>query len=458
MGGALETSGGAVIELGGGIFSFAGAKPSENALLDFAAVEVSLAKGQTLTLTANDALNAGADFTGPGTLATHGTVSESGAHVGGGATGSVTATVDQSGGSLALSDGHNPSVGGALSIGSTGAFDLTDDNGVNYSYAQGAIVNAGMLAKTGGANTSDISDIVTNAGTISAETGTLEFTGFLKDSGALLASAGAVIALDGGGELDGKIGAATSTGLVRLDAGAYTTTKTLTLANEGTNADLQIKGANWTISGVVNDNGVVNDSGLVTLGGESTAGKLTIGSSGTWDFVNDSGLLLGPATGSTIANSGLFEKTGGTNTSAVAPAIANKGTIQVASGGFDIQGAVSGAGSDVIAGAATLEFDGGVAGGQTASFTGSGGTLELLNPGAFAGKISGFDTVGSNDVLLIGGPWTYAGFSENSAHTAGTMTFSNGSATARLTLLGDYAASSVHHTTNAGGMTVVTYG
>ena len=50
------------------------------------------------------------------------------------------------------------------------------------------------------------------------------------------------------------------------------------------------------------------------------------------------------------------EKTGGTGTSTIAPAVTNTGTIEVASGTLDFMRAVTGTGTDTISGASTLEF------------------------------------------------------------------------------------------------------
>ena len=116
----------------------------------------------------------------------------------------------------------------------------------------------------------------------------------------------------------------------------------------------------------------------------------------------------------------------------------NTGTIEVTAATLDVQGAVTGKGSDEISGASTLEFDSTVAAGQTVSFTGSGGTLDLGAPQGFAGEISGFDTVGANDTIEVAGPWVFSGFTENAGGTQGTLGFTNGASTLSLTLLGDY--------------------
>ena len=99
----------------------------------------------------------------------------------------------------------------------------------------------------------------------------------------------------------------------------------------------------------------------------------------------------------------------------------NTGTLEVSAGTLDLQAGISGTGSDVVSGASTLEFDANVAARQTASFTGSGGTLDLTARAQFAGVISGFDTAGagSNDTIQVGGPWVFTGFTENAGGHGG---------------------------------------
>jgi hypothetical protein len=113
---------------------------------------------------------------------------------------------------------------------------------------------------------------------------------------------------------------------------------------------------------------------------------------------------------------------------------------------------------ETIAGASILEFAGSAAAGQTVSFSGAGGALELLSPSSFKAQISGFDTGGATgDSLVLAAPWAFSGFSENSAGTLGTLTVVNGSTTATLSLAGNYTASHFAHATNASGQMVVTY-
>ena len=84
----------------------------------------------------------------------------------------------------------------------------------------------------------------------------------------------------------------------------------------------------------------------------------------TYDILDNSGIGLGASMASNIDNAGLFEKTGGTGTSVIAPAVTNTGTIEVTAATLDVAGAVTGTGTDEISGASTLEFDSTVAAGD----------------------------------------------------------------------------------------------
>ncbi len=141
-----------------------------------------------------------------------------------------------------------------------------------------------------------------------------------------------------------------------------------------------------------------------------------------------------------ITNAGLFEKTGGTGTSVIAPAVTNTGTLEVSAGMLDCQAAISGTGSDQISGASTLEFGAGVStaatlGDQDIGFTG-GGTLDLLKPTSFYGEISDF---AAGDTVELLGSWAFSGISETAGVT--TLTLAKGSTTHGFEFVGDYTQS-----------------
>ena len=201
-----------------------------------------------------------------------------------------------------------------------------------------------------------------------------------------------------------------------------------------------------------------NSGALTQSGGAATVGdvsgsvaELLNASTGAWDITDDSGIGLGSSALSSISNSGLFEKTGGSGASVIAPNIANAQSILVSSGTLDFQGAVGGSGTSTISGASTLEFDLTIAAAQTINFSGSGGTLDLTNPLGYAGSnIGGF---AAGDTVDLAGSWSLMGFSENLGHTLGTLTVTNGTNNLSLEFLGNFATSSFNIL--SGGNTVI---
>jgi hypothetical protein len=287
-----------------------------------------------------------------------------------------------------------------------------------------------MNAYTGGAET------VTNAGTISGTKASVQFAG----------SGANTLTLETGSTLIGDAIGSTASGA----------TNALVLEGHGTannNFDnfntLNVQAnANWTLGGSSTFGATTVSSGTLIVAGDLTGGATTLGdaagdlaqlaiaSTGAWNILGDSGIGLGgPAPSSSMLNSGLIEKTGGSGTSAIAPQLVNKGAVLVSSGTLDLQGAVGGNGADTISGASTLEFDSTVGGGQTAGFTGSGGTLDLIDPSGFAAKISGF---AAPDKVELSGDWVFSHFSETGNGNMGTLTLTSGSNQLSLNFLGDY--------------------
>jgi hypothetical protein len=206
--------------------------------------------------------------------------------------------------------------------------------------------------------------------------------------------------------------------------------------------------ASWTLGGDSTFGATTVSSGKLVVAGDVSGGTTTLGdpagdiaqlviaSTGSWDILDDSGIGLGSSPSSLISNSGRFEKTDGSGTSAIAPQLVNKGSVLVSSGTLDLEGAVSGNGTDTISGASTLEFDSTVGGGQTIDF--SGGALDLIDPQGFSGKIAGF---ASPDMVQLAGDWNFSSFSETGNGMMGNLTLSSGGTTNTFHFLGDYTAS-----------------
>jgi autotransporter passenger strand-loop-strand repeat protein len=124
------------------------------------------------------------------------------------------------------------------------------------------------------------------------------------------------------------------------------------------------------------------------------------------------------------------------------------GGVLIVSSGATVTGGVN-----VVAGSAII--DGTMAAGQTVSFAGSAGTLQLDNLSAFGAAISGLG--GAFEKIDIGGfafgpsetvAWSQAG-------TSGTLTLNNGATSGSLTLVGTYATSDFRLFTDGRGGTLV---
>ena len=91
-----------------------------------------------------------------------------------------------------------------------------------------------------------------------------------------------------------------------------------------------------TIGGTVeweNTKTVTQSGGTVTIGDASgDEAILDNTSKATYDILDNGGIGLGASPASYIKNAGMFEKTGGTATSVIAPAVTNTGTLEVAPG------------------------------------------------------------------------------------------------------------------------------
>ncbi len=161
---------------------------------------------------------------------------------------------------------------------------------------------------------------------------------------------------------------------------------TVTMGNDGEISLLYATGSLLTL-----DDDTSIAGGYLSIGGSAynlPAGTLEIstGSDGSGHGATlESGLTVyneGTVTVDTGAKLTLAGATieGGT--------LANAGTI-AAQGIVDITSALTGTGTDTIGSHATLEFDSGVASGQTVTFDDATGTLALSDPSGFAGTISG---------------------------------------------------------------------
>jgi hypothetical protein len=355
----------------------------------------------------------------------------------------------------------------------------------------GQFFNFGLLEKTGGTGTSIIrtgNDALRDPGTIDVETGTLVLTGNIITVAGLIEGAGTI---------------EFSTGATTLGTGSSITTAGLTIAGAGTHVTLAqalgyagsfLQGANTklTLAGELTlagatalSHATIDGNAQFATGGATSLGSMTLGGTVEWlnsgtitettqftidagghlnAFDNKKGAVFDIAgnagidgtTSAGFANAGLLEKTLG-GLSAIGLAVANTGTIEAASGTLDLQKAVTGTGLLKIDAGKAIQADGAVSAGQTVDFNGGGDKLVLSDAAHFAGKLKDFGSTDRFDLRQFDPATTTLAFSENGTNTAGVLVATDGALQAKITLLGQYAASAFHKASDGVGGTLVTY-
>jgi hypothetical protein len=156
----------------------------------------------------------------------------------------------------------------------------------------------------------------------------------------------------------------------------------------------------------------------------------------------------GVASNTSVGSDGFIFDSGGTVSNAV---VSSAGTEFVFSGGAI-------AGVTTLSGGTLEVKSGGIVGSSTIGFAGNG-HLVLDNSQAFPGSaaISGFGVPGDIDLVDIAfGSGTTRNFVEAGGNQSGTLTVSDGTNVATLTLLGQYVTANFHLATDGHGGTLVT--
>ena len=384
--------------------------------------------------------NSGAYFTIGDSLLTAATsVTAAGLTNSGGATLDLTGSASHA---ATLKISGSASQSGTLDIGPHAVVNLTSPGGVFTQLAGETVVDGTLSAPTiaiaggtlevdSGAKLSADDWAVAGAGTSVTLDENLTYAGTLN------AGSGATLDLSGGN--------LTLTGTNDSFAGATTGGSHILYAKGTTSVSGLTIGGTTTFDNI---GALTQSGGDVTLGDAAgDVARLLNASTGAWEITDDSGIGLGSSHVLSITNSGLFEKTGGTGTSTIAPKFLNNGQVAVTSGKLDFERAATGTGTDTISPGATLKFDSSVgsataAAVQTIDFTPSaGGVLDLIDPKGFYGQIADFEKTLATDTVELKGDWVFSSFSENSAATLGTLTLANGATLHAFNFVGDFATS-----------------
>jgi hypothetical protein len=372
LGGTFSTSGTGLIELGGGTFTAQSQTVSLDCNIQVSGGTLQPGTGNTITLSGTVTFgmsNASAYILGPGTLVTSGMTTVSDLGVGGP---SNWAAQIESGG-LWQNKGTVNDAGVIIFEKGTSTIDnaagaifnlTTNDGNINaYGGSAGTFINEGTLEKTGGTGTSIIGMALTNTGTVSVSSGTLDFraggllggifrtpgTGLIELSAgtfkaqAQTASLGGNIQLSGGTLEPGTGNTITLSGRDTfgiINASAYIFGPG-TLVTSGTTkvTDLGVGGSsNWAAQiengALWRNEGAVKDAGVIAF--EGSASTIDNAAGAIFNLTTDDG-NIGAGGSGTFTNEGTLEKTGGTGTSTITIALANTGTVGVSSGTLDFR-------------------------------------------------------------------------------------------------------------------------
>ncbi|MHB1560310.1 MAG: carboxypeptidase regulatory-like domain-containing protein, partial [Isosphaeraceae bacterium] len=343
----------------------------------------------------------------------------------------------------------NP-VGGQTAVINDGTIEKTAGTGVSRLLVNGTLTNAGVIDVQSGtvqlaanAVTSTGGSFAVAQGAILDPTGgqTVPYSGTFTGSGAgaVLLSSGTIAIGAGGATFDFPAGLLQwPGGSLDLDGNTLTNTGSITIDSAATFGifanNFFSGGSSGNLGGSLMNRGALIDSGTGSL---QLFDSVTLNNAapGNFNFTGDGGILLGNDS-PTISNAGLFEKTAGTNTSAINVPFSNTGTVEAASGTLALASSVAqlagttltGGNWDALNGAALTLPSGTTIATNQASVTLQGAGATLTGLGALAASSGSLS-------LLAGAGLTTSGALSNS----GGLTLGPGST---LTVTGDFTQGS----------------
>jgi autotransporter passenger strand-loop-strand repeat protein len=202
----------------------------------------------------------------------------------------------------------------------------------------------------------------------------------------------------------------------------------------------------------------------------STGGQVYVAAGGATSGTTLNGgidTVAGTAISTTINNGGVDYVTSG---GLVSAATLNNGAVQVIyaggtalgdhanSGSFEyVTSGGTASGAIISGGTMDIQSGGSIGSGPITFATSGGGTLRLDDSIHFGGLIAGFGLPDQLDLTDISfSSTTSASFVEAGGGTSGTLTVTDGTHTAHLTLLGNYVTGNFHVTSDGLGGTLVT--
>lgn len=336
--------------------------------------------------------------------------------------------VDVTAGSLAIS--------GASQI--SGAFTVSGSGAVSLAAASSVVFNGGGSARADAFTVPVGSSLNFEFGTFALGPGAINGGGVQVAEGRLK--------VDGAVTLNGEFvqlkstvlgaGALTLTGPAEFKSKCAQTGAGVTVlrgASRSGSAEFGLDGGR-----VLENQGVftLTESGTIVLGdnpfGADVGGGTLRNDAGAVIDLKGANQILAALGVATFINAGLLRKSTTTGVAIIGVAVANEGAVKVTAGALDFKAAITGDGTLLVAGGATLEADGAAASTLTMSFVSGGATLALGDAASFAATIKGF---ASSDVLHL------LSTAADAATLGGgdTLVITNGGqAVATLQLAGDF--------------------
>ncbi len=240
-------------------------------------------------------------------------------------------------------------------------------------------------------------------------------------------------------------------------SGVVDNTGSIHLSSAGNETDLEIVQHGATFQGggtvVLSDNAenvifgsdpsvtLTNVDNTISGAGHLGDGQMTLVNEGS--IVADGSNALDIDTGgNAVINTGTLEATGSGGL-VVHSDLDNSGLLWANGGNVTLDGNVSGTGSALISGNASLEI-GGALGEQIQFDDNASGTLKIDNAIDFHGMLSGFgnhDSIDLNNILAATASISYTA---NAGNTGGILTVTGGNNTANIALSGQYASADFH--------------
>ena len=325
-----------------------------------------------------------------------------------------------------------------------GYWGFTNFNDVQHHLSEDSASNAVITL----ANGQSITLLDVPGSSLSANNFVFDHTPELLNTGTLTINDGAMLPLSG---------IITNTGTIALDS--IGNEAHLELIQNG----ITLQGGGQVVLSDSDENLISGTAPSVTLTnmdntisgtGQLGAGQMTLINNGTITAIGTHALVVDTGT-NVVTNAGTLEATGSGGL-ILNSDIVNSGLIWANGGNITINGAVTGSGSAMISGAATLEL--GAESSANVTFgADAAGTLILRDPTGFSGTISGLSSADHIDLANISYETASVyGITYSSNTNITTLVITGGTNTDTISLLGNYTINTAWHLSDDGhGGTIV---